>query len=615
MKNNLAVLLLFIASIGILSSCSKKGISEEMTPTIHNTGEVISGSTEAPDLRSLFATESRVALTPKIGDDGSKQGMNITWTEGEQVPLYTYFKQGSKQRPAEKAMITIKKRESDGKFVGIFEIKVPSGIQLNSGEKVYITGAIGIDGIDNDGVATISRSENVLEDGYIPPMYFPFYEVEEYMNGNAKAYIIKPHFKFYGSILNLHVTNNMYDPLTINQIIFDTDELFQVEGRMNLTTATGSTPPSWQPLATDPFGTNEKKWQVINIKPADFDQTTNKTRSFPIWIKPDPNKQKSKKQVGEPDPEFIVYFHNHKYKQSPATRGETGNTYKLKKDIKSNKVYDLPTLITSDLIFTEYSTAGNNCDLALMEVYNPTMDEIRIRAYNLVRRDPNEPGRSWRAPLGQGYGTIDRLSWVIKDVTPYEIQSQTIGRKEGYLLPGQKIIYFSNKIDLLRHFNGNYPKGLAYLISFDGDADPGPIHWTTQVGSAYIFRLSGKSSISLEKAGTVVDALFRFSDEDTRKRKTDAPGNVDFIRKPDRNFPATYFQLGSDEENRNFVGRKIGSNLPLLDDYGYRFGILHSGQNIYGTNSNITLFGLTPDYQLSTNRYTPPMNWVQQIAH
>lgn len=525
--------------------------------------------TEAP--RVLIENQPKVA--------GANNGAKITMSPGEKVTVHTYFKQNQTITIGTPVEATIIEFDLDTRrYKAVFDLPIPATLNPNDGQ-VYVAGAVGVESINAAGEAVVSSKvvlvdKNDTKTRNIVPMFFP----EVALQGNdAQGYRIGGvHLSFFGALMEMTVTSNLYDPVQPYQLVFATDA-FSTEGRMDLTKAKEATDTAPR---IAPMWTAETPMAGFHKIALDFGIVTrDEAYSFFVWVHP------SALASGTRVP-LDLYIRDYAYDGKPSGRSEPMHYKYSVKPLEQNRVYRLPVTLNSDLIYTEvYRSPYTN---TVWEIYNPTTKDIDLSQYYQVTRRYSE-GESRNLATNLGRNSFN----VLVNNTGYPTSST------GAVLlpPGKTAIYLPTLISI----SGSAKTRAAYVFNYIA---------ISKDGQAFNSRGDGEEVAMITKGGTtdahIVDVFFKMNPAADPNLN-----HVTYMRRPDRNFPRKYMIIMEKDDQSDWLYRTLTQSW----DWGYRFGHVYDpatgeGKNIEGSIIPAPIVYLNGG-KIGTQKYIPPTYWTK----
>lgn len=617
------------------TGCSQSDILTDTTTnettTKESTGQVIKVTT--------------VVESPQSGDQNTRVGLdidattkklNLIWEEGDKVTVYPYFSDGTTGKAGTPVEATMGTRNSDGTYNMSFDVNLPTDMSIN--ENLRVSGALGVDDMNDNGQATIAWDTKDLSTSaagrdYKLPMYFSPSAVSSNADG---TYTIKAHFKVYGSLINLKLESHLYDPYEPREFLLKTKN-FSSKGTMNLADATATSAPSWTPsdASSEEFVNSyfTNQGVVVGSRTAESvidDEAVN--GEYFLWAMPKPD---------DASTNTIVTATVHDYAYDAATRSGRSepivHTYRLPKLVQGN-YYGLTVKLTSDLIITE--VMSNTLD-NIYEIYNPTDQPINLGDYSIVREERGNVTNIRALTLGKDFNQYDsNLKYSFGDVwTRWHNDAATTAADGSWILPpGKVIVYWPNgyalsDIDLQ---NIEAKKKSAWILMTYMSSTSTINEGNDKLNSVLALNRNPTSHfISIRKNSlmpstypttalsdnSIVDVFFRPKD-----LSQIGVGVYSYIRRPDRNFPRKWTIVGEFDENADWVYSMAKSS-----DVGFRYGPYdHVADGKQATSEDDLTY---PDYYnhmagakicylrgnlttaVSTDLYFPPYYWNYYWSH
>lgn len=592
----------------LLASCSQ----QEEISAVEESGEQIVASIEMEE--HPLDDELRMLIRDRKNADNTPNGVLFDFSSEisskTSINLYLYFRKGTQIIvPQTPAKLLLTKHEPENKrYKGTFTITLPQelqGVDLRA-TPVYVAGAIGVKGINQQGQAIVDPSNEIVEGRYIIPMYFEERPLHRQGNGYAIANVS---LKVYGSLLQLNVKSDLFAPVTIKGIGLKT-AAFSTSGTINLPTATASSAPTWTANG------NSTTLQSVKLSETAILKSPTDRKSLFVWIKPNADFQGDGSKT---TPELTLDIFDDDKLAMPSPLGK----YSVNKAVADRSVFRITgATIKSDLILSEYHRWEDDI---LWEVYNPTKQNIDLRRYYFIRGSYDDPSLRRAEPL-----ITDALKLYWDNVNS-SIDGSGIGHlnrvghepNRRYILPpGRTALFVATGQGL-----HNGPKRASYTFNFF-QPDEASEHNVfrpdnTMNGSS---AREGKEYYMLAKDGTaeanIVDVFFRFKNATTQAKSGPAKKlvNAKYLRKPDRNFGRRYFP--DQMKDSDWVWR---SGLLYDWDFGYRFGYYYwdtiENRYIEGNRAdgNLVVFHMdsfrgNPN-DVHGTPYIVPTYWIKGVAH
>lgn len=611
---------MLLACSGLLAACSNDMATETATELNDAEKNQALGTylTVSTDLSVDQSASTRVGYERTTKD--GKPYLNFVWEEGDKVKVYTYFNDGVNGKAAQPVEATIGAKNSAGNYTLTYKVAVPAGIKFD--KNTQIIGALGVDTLTDDGKASISWddteiSTNAAGKDFKLPMYFHPIKATKTSSGD---YYIRPHFKMYGSIIELKLTSEMYDPFEPRQFILET-KAFTSEGTMNLYNTTATTAPSWTPTVLPTNAVKSyyitKSGVVVGRRTAEGVTGDVVEGTYFLWVMP---------TEGAGVQPMTVTVQDYAYIKTGPTRSEPlKKTWNIPQLVQG-KFYDLTFPITSDLIITEVysSTTGN-----AYEFYNPTTKDINLGEYFYVTEDYETLEKKavklgstvniYNPSLPQSLGDV-WLRWAHPDAKK--------DANGNYILPpGKTIVYWPSGLALsnLDVNNIESKKKSAWIIMHYSSATSS-INQGDPYNTALTFvrnprHFPGSIRKTTIDDSNIVDVFFR-----TDPPSSPGIGVATYIRRPDRNFPRKYMSVTEKDENSDWVYVSL-----TTADLGYRYGpydkvangkVETNIDNLVYPNYYIHIAGYRAVYlrggtsaAVSTDLYFPPYYWNYYWSH
>lgn len=321
------------------------------------------------EIEDVDSDEFRMILEEKMV--GNKHaGLKFAWEIGETTKAYLAFKQGGNITVQKGTLKVIK--QVGNRHQAHIEFTMPSGINPDAGN-VLVAGAIGVNGIDAQGRATIPGPRNFYDAGerYYLPMYFaPTRLHSKMVNGQKHYYGENTTFYFYGAMVGATIDNTQGNmPYYPHEITMTTGAL-TTEGAMKLfdTESDGTkSVPKWE--------TQQNATTTQRVYFEQGEVAIGKKHTYYFWAVP------SKFSGRLP---MTAEFRTDAY---DTTLGATASEITTKwsvKQLANEKVHRLKGDIPApkgNLIISEVFVGGGNGGATAWEFYNPTEVDIDLRDY------------------------------------------------------------------------------------------------------------------------------------------------------------------------------------------------------------------------------------------
>ena len=507
------------------------------------------------EIEDVDSDEFRMILEEKMV--GNKHaGLKFAWEIGETTKAYLAFKQGGNITVQKGTLKVIK--QVGNRHQAHIEFTMPSGINPDAGN-VLVAGAIGVNGIDAQGRATIPGPRNFYDAGerYYLPMYFaPTRLHSKMVNGQKHYYGENTTFYFYGAMVGATIDNTQGNmPYYPHEITMTTGAL-TTEGAMKLfdTESDGTkSVPKWE--------TQQNATTVQRVYFEQGEVAVGKKHTYYFWAVP------SKFSGRLP---MTAEFRTDAY---DTTLGATASEITTKwsvKQLANEKVHRLKGDIPApkgNLIISEVFVGGGNGGATAWEFYNPTEVDIDLRDYYIQRFDYSKDDGyqffpNWESRL------LPQNSQIYSQSNSLEKHTWS-GLERGILRPHKSAVFYTasvtNKGEMQQFRNR---EGLAYIFNIASDAFGN----TEQKKYAQAFfapltidhgqRYRSRHRIIYKAPNgnqTPVDAFFYYSGD----RKAQYP-SATFFRKPGRDLPRSEMHI---RDNSDWVMRQRYEAV----DWGYRF--------------------------------------------
>lgn len=576
---------------------------EKYTQFIEIGGELEDINTDAVvDLKSgkvVSDEQLRMAIANRQVN-GKDAGVNLVYGNNESIQVHLFLRQGN-QTARVSTTATVITNDKGKKILRNSITGIPNQINLSQGG-VKVTGVVGVKNPRVEGgkfLADVPNIKDFLSDpknsSYVLPMFFPETEVQTIKtSAGGTKYGFFGRFQLYGSIVGVPMNNVTDTKFTLYNTALVTSA-FDTEGTMDLTNTIGSTLPTWKTTQTD------AATKVVDVptKAANTPQGFNAKQKnwYFFWVKPKQTNITSNTKL------------------SVSLRSFAGTEYNfevpVKKVLAEQRVHRIPEVqlpLMPDLIISEVYRFDEEHQVAY-EFYNCSDHPVNLWNYQMkssngsvspllqYNRKGGDGTRNSRVIYGPGGfpqhpGSDDRCVFnrTLQRVTPIEYRRQgatdinTSGKAmtpafladdlEYYmetkviLQPGEMALFVEQSVKYTPSIVKVTRNNLPFTINFGTDFYKG-----FHVGKGGYVELQrrrrNKEGKYLESAVTM-DAFLKF------KPATQSSFQVwayTMMRKPDRNTPRQYMQLGSDTD---WVVRRGSEDI----DWGYRFGYEQTGTTL-----------------------------------
>ena len=507
------------------------------------------------EIEDVDSDEFRMILQEKM--EGNKHaGLKFAWKNGETAKAYLAFKQGGTITTKEGRLEVIK--QVGNRHQAHIEFTMPSGINPDAGN-VLVAGAIGVNGIDAQGRATIPGPRNFYDAGerYYLPMYFaPTRLHSKMVNGQKHYYGENTTFYFYGAMVGATIDNTQGNmPYYPHEITMTTGAL-TTEGAMKLfdTESDGTkSVPKWE--------TQQNATTVQRVYFEQGEVAIGKKHTYYFWAVP--SKFEGRRSM-------TAEFRTDAYDNTLGATASEITTKWTVKQLAAGKVHrfknDIPAP-KGNLIISEVFVGGGEGATA-WEVYNPTEKDINLADYYIQRfdYDKNDSGYQyfpqWQSRL------LPETNQIYNKNNSLEKHTWS-GLERGVLRPHKSAVFYTaaviNKGEMNQFRNR---EGLVYLFNIASDI----LGNTEQQKYAKAFfapltidhgqRYRSRHRIIYKAPNgdeTPVDAFFYYSGD----RKSQYP-SATFFRKPGRDLPRSEMHI---RDNSDWVMRQRYEAV----DWGYRF--------------------------------------------
>lgn len=618
-KNNLCVLVIALFALSFFYSCSSEddlgthenekkqafvitGFSTiespaqeeeiDLTQAKKISNEYVDFENEEP-VDNYFKNNvtTRAGFIPKL--EGSKQvGVNVKYNVGEEYDLYTIIKQGNNSCVPAVTKLKIIKDLGNYKYNCKFEVKVENFSGIDTSKPFSMAGAIGVGGINKEGKAQISWDKPIKtnRDNYVVPSYFKETPVTITSDGKASIFV---NMKQYGSLLEVDLKSELYDPFVPRELIVQTEAMSNA-GNMDLLNLDKDGEPIWKYNGT----LNDKKTYQLDLgvvkgkRPDlanyDFEGTVKDDiiKSIFVWMMPNEN------STGKLPFLLSINDNPRSYGYDPIEQGlPIMGRYKVK--FKKNKSYKLPAIITSDLIISAAKTTPAYGQTNSWAFYNPTSKPIDLSQYYFIsdrcgkRADKKQgvwcqlftPGKSEKIYTWKGLTKKEK-----EDQKHYLFlyQKSPLDGEGRYLLPGMTLI--------VENSNDAYPTSILGKIISQGVTQDTKTRIISKNTTVLIRKYEGAGWQQTEsnsgafgnstgtQVGLTVWKLCKGGHENKnlidvfglRYDPLECPyiGYYAHFRKPDRNFPRKFWYPITHESDNDWVW---GEQAKFRYDASYRF--------------------------------------------
>lgn len=420
--------LLFSIAIAVFLTACNSG-SEIPPVNTEEEGEEfinVTASVTLPDSKSTKAVG--LPEDPILGDDG-KFWYEYQWDENKVQTLHVYFKGGGKTGKST-ATFTVPTGYHPTKNPKPISIKIPIPTGFETLDNYTITGAFGVNGMDNNGICNIDPPTviNGNNEDYELPFYFPPTVVK---NKNCQI-----QFNTYGSLIRVVINGNedINTEVSFSELKIKTS-VFSIKGKFDIKTATATAAPTWTKTV---MGSNETvvtgstynpsfpgvagtlkyndfykytslhTYTLHNVKTQPAVGTTPPTNAVVyVWGYPDPEIKSIDEETVNSfnDYQRAIYFSVHAPSRWFDYSVFTKNKWDQKKTYTINAFYTRGSLIFSELLYVQ-ATAS------IFELYNISDTEIidlrNYKLYDPQRRatvyfkDNNVMLKDYNVPADQG---------------------------------------------------------------------------------------------------------------------------------------------------------------------------------------------------------------------
>lgn len=375
--------LIAISLLGFLTGCSENEVLNDVQrAAADQASNVISGTgsfdTDEVDAMFNLAPETRTTF-----HYNNQKKLSFRWKEGERIPVFMCYKQGSMQKVVEDEVYVV-----NGYNIK-FTINIPASFDRRKGD-LYMGAVMGkVPGVNNgawasgmtaDGKFKIeaSHTADAASDQFNVPFYAPLTKVNT--DGD-----INLHFKVLGSWLA--VTLNVQKDITPDHMVVNSD-LVSTNGSLDLFSSESGM-PAWQPETTTQ--------QNIRFDVKNFNvKAKEESKPLTVWFMPILNKESQQPTTVSIKKQTTYSSNVRQYSKEVIGKNE---------QLKNSKVYyvditeDAPVCDKGLVITQFWSTRKNRyCNRNVLQITNISDHDISLEGYYLVR---------------SVYGSADKASGVI----------------------------------------------------------------------------------------------------------------------------------------------------------------------------------------------------------
>lgn len=579
-----ALAILVVATI--FASCQKEDHQPlDSEQEVYTQFVDLSGDLDEIDLDSFIdlqtgqetdAESMRMAIKNRTGNNG----VSFDFTVGEEISIHLFFKQGDKMDKITHKVRVAKNQA--GKFtLSKTGLGLPSNSAINlSAGGVTVSGAIGVINpriengkflVDVPNPATFKKTQP----SYVVPMYFPATPIERLANGNYGFYT---HFKFYGSIVGIPMQNAKRTTFRLKTLGITTPA-FETEGTMDLATASAAAAPAWTSKQGDT--------SVKNVNPGNDEGyiTVNKqSGSTPtigwyfFWVKPKKTVASGAKMTLSFTPHRLITNNQINPSGSVITA-----EVPVRKALQENLVHRTPNVAMpqiGELIISEVYRGDNDYRTAF-EFYNTSDEDINL--WHFEMRSYNSNGSLYAtSPLLEYSGVApaanDRLVIIRDRNKGYNFKN----RWEDAILPNPGSGYLEREVILKPGHNA------VFMVADHVPHERSIINPHMKCTYVFHYNINHTGGFKILNQGGYVELWYNPTRRPGQGELVDAFLKVNsqaqnsfniwaytMMRKPDRNTPRQYMQLGQDTD---WVVRRASENI----DFGSRFGFYQTGTTVAG---------------------------------
>lgn len=361
----------------------------------------LSGNSLGLDLDLTFADDQlRSVSFLENAETGELSGFSI----GDTERVHIFLRKEGDDRSLTMATLTWQGRQS--KKIALEKIKValPEGYSVEPGESWYITGILGGEldvatktvRMGGQGSSISLEASNTADVPYI----FPWKKLTINRTNNATigATTMKPR----GALLRMHFYNDLIEAYDAQGVRIKTNA-WRTQGHFNpISTPNNAAQEglqaSWTAVAADDQEPVEWRYSFgSRTMPLPSGAGRSPERTLFLWGMPTTVASESttteiglsvsKAGSGDTPKEFTTYS-----KQRHRTLAE-GNSYRM------SNVLTVPLMISEIYYqyapsYTNQEDSRSNRNYSIVEIYNPTLSDVDLTDYALVRTAPNESNRN-----------------------------------------------------------------------------------------------------------------------------------------------------------------------------------------------------------------------------